>query len=194
MAQTAIDWKREARKQWNETPCGEVAGNKENLDYFLAVERHRYQDYAPWMRALFDFSKYTDKRVLEIGYGQGTDLCQFALAGARCSGVDFTERHFELASRDLQLRGLHTDLSLEDASNLPFPDESFDTVYSFGVLYHTPDTVRCIGEAYRVLEPGGELIIALYHRWNLTYLFSIPLVLSPGSCRVGWFVIARASK
>jgi hypothetical protein len=47
------DHKQAAQKQWNQTPCGEVAGNKENLDYFLSVEHNRYDVYASWMKEFF---------------------------------------------------------------------------------------------------------------------------------------------
>ena len=175
MMQRLTDWKKEAQKQWNQTPCGETEGDKEKLDYFLAVERHRYEEYAPWMKPFFKFDRYSSKRVLEIGYGQGTDLCQFAQAGADCFGVDITQRHFELATENLRLRGLRGKLFLEDASKLHFEDNTFDVVYSFGVLHHTPDTIRCISEGYRVLKPGGEFIIGLYHRGSAFHVFSVLL-------------------
>lgn len=175
MTQAIINWKKAAQDQWNKTPCGETVGDKETLEYFLTVERNRYTNYAPWMKEFFSFSKYQNKKVLEIGYGQGTDLCQFALAGADCCGVDIAEKHFELATKNLNLRGLKAELFLEDASNLHFENNTFDTVYSFGVLHHTPDTIRCFSEAYRVLKPGGELIVGLYHQKSAYYLFSILL-------------------
>ena len=173
MTKSVSNWKQEAQKQWNKTPCGETLGDKESLDYFLAVERYRYDEYATWMKPFFQFTQYKDKKVLEIGYGQGTDLCQFAAAGSECYGVDITEKHFELAKENLHLRGLDAELFMEDASNLRFDDNTFDVVYSFGVLHHTPDTIRCISEAYRVLKPGGKLIIGLYHKFSVYYLFQI---------------------
>ena len=62
---------------------------------------------------------------------------------------------------------------LNDANNLPYEDDTFDVVYSFGVLHHTPDTNSCISEAFRVLKPGGQSWIYVYGSdgiwWNIIY-------------------------
>src|SRR5262249_39123603 len=49
-----------------------------------------------------------------------------------------------------------------DAESLPFESDSFDVVYSWGVLHHTPDTARALKEVRRVLRPAGEARIMLY--------------------------------
>jgi len=171
-----INYKKESQKQWNQTPCGEVLGDKSNIEYFLSVENYRYNEYAKWMKPFFKFHQHENKKVLEIGYGQGTDLCQFALGGAICYGVDITKEHYNLAKKNFELRKLEANLYLEDASHLHFEDNTFDTVYSFGVLHHTPDTIRCFTEAYRVLKPGGEFIVSLYYRYSAYHIIKILIV------------------
>jgi ubiquinone/menaquinone biosynthesis C-methylase UbiE len=57
-----------------------------------------------------------------------------------------------------------------DAESLPFTDGTFDLIYSFGVLHHTPDTQKTIDEVYRCLKPGGQAIIMLYHKWSALIL------------------------
>jgi SAM-dependent methyltransferase len=66
------------------------------------------------------------------------------------------------------LAGLIPDLRLADAENLPFAPDSFDVVYSYGVMHHSPDAAKCLNEAWRVLKPGGEARIMLYHHPSLT--------------------------
>jgi ubiquinone/menaquinone biosynthesis C-methylase UbiE len=62
---------------------------------------------------------------------------------------------------------------ISDGEHLPFCDESFDVVYSNGVLHHTPDTEGAIREVHRVLRPGGVAKVMLYHRHSLNYWLEI---------------------
>lgn len=98
-----------------------------------------------------DFSFWARGRdVLEIGYGQGTDLMQLAKAGAKSlTGVDLSPTHQRIARRRFALAGREADLRITDAEALPFPSASFDLVYSFGVIHHTSDTQAVIDEARR---------------------------------------------
>ena len=60
--------------------------------------------------------------------------------------------------------------------DLPFADDTFDMVFSHGVLHHVPDIKQAQSEIHRVLRPGGELVIMMYARWSLNYLVSIGLI------------------
>ena len=119
---------------------------------------------------MIGFSVARNKSLLEIGHGIGTDLLTFCEAGAEVSGIEITEKHHELAQRNFELHQRDCILKLCDASNIDFPSQSFDVVYSQGVLHHTPDTVRCVGEAYRVLKPGGLFILSMYHTYSAFHL------------------------
>jgi SAM-dependent methyltransferase len=74
----------------------------------------------------------------EIGCGLGTDGAQFAEAGADYTGVDLTEAAVDLARKRFELFALPGKFQTADAENLDFANESFDLVYSHGVLHHTP--------------------------------------------------------
>ncbi len=163
-----------AIQQWTHHPCGALEGLDESgLAFFEAVERNRYEAYAPWMRKFVNFSTYGGKRLLEVGVGLGTDLVQFAKAGADVAGIDITQRHLELAARNFEVRGLHADLQYAAAAAIPFENDSFDVVYSFGVLHCTDNTVRCLTECHRVLKPGGELILAMYYKYSFFHAYTI---------------------
>ncbi len=73
-----------------------------------------------------------------------------------------------------------------DAENLDFPDESFDVVYSHGVLHHTPDTVRAVQEVHRILRPDGRAVVMLYHRDSYNYRINISLLRRAGVHLLRW--------
>ena len=165
-------WKARAREQWGANPCGAHVARDYPFgtrEYFDAIEAYRYEVYAPWMRTVIGFDQFRGKRLLEIGCGTGTDLLQFARGGAEVIGLDLTPRSIEIARRRFAVYGQSGTFAIGDAENLAFPDESFDAVYSFGVLHHTPDTERAIREVHRVLRRGGRAIVMLYHRASLYY-------------------------
>ncbi len=161
MAHTLED----VRSYWNEYVNDiEVTEFPRGSDeFFAALERYRY-DKIDYLRDYVGFDRYAGKKVLEIGCGVGHDLMQFARAGADVSARDLTENAVELATKNLAREGFSGDIRQGNAEALDFPDGTFDVVYSHGVLHHTVDTEKSIGEVHRVLKPGGEAIIMLYNR------------------------------
>jgi SAM-dependent methyltransferase len=175
---TLAEEKLRAREQWSQDPCGAEYDREHELgtrEFFDAIERHRYSEYAPWMPRLMEFDKFHGKRLLEIGCGMGTDLLQFARGGARCTGIDLTPRSVEITRHRFRLYNTKGAFMISDGERLPFRSDSFDVVYSNGVLHHTPDTAGAIREVHRVLRPGGVAKIMLYHRNSLNYWIEIVL-------------------
>ena len=168
------DDKQEAIKQWTEDPCGKVgAGDLEagTHEFYQRINRNRYEEYAPWLKKAVNFGRFAGKKVLEVGFGMGTDLMQFAEAGAEVWGIDLSPMHFDISQKRFALYGRKANLQLADAENMPFADTTFDVVYSFGVIHHTPDTEKAADEIHRVLKPGGRAIVALYHKNSAFYYF-----------------------
>ena len=164
---TPPDLKTEVAKFWNAEPCGTryLSGPSE----FEAHARARYQ-LEPHIPAFAGFALSRGLRVLEVGVGMGADYERWLKAGAIATGIDLTTASLDQARRRCELSGLKPDLYEADAEHLPFPDESFDVVYSYGVMHHTPSTERCLEEAWRVLKPGGQARVMLYHDASLTGL------------------------
>ncbi len=165
-----------AKQQWAADPCGAVYGGEDQSgtrEFFDRVERHRYEEYAPWMPEAMGFAEFSGKRLLEVGCGMGTDLLQFARGGAICTGVDLTPRSIETSRLHFEIYNAKGDFALTDAERLPFADESFDVFYSNGVLHHTPNTAQSIREAHRVLRRGGTAKVMLYHRNSWAYWFEL---------------------
>ncbi|HZE67961.1 MAG TPA: class I SAM-dependent methyltransferase [Pyrinomonadaceae bacterium] len=187
MSETNNNLKDRVRDFWQAHPCGSKFATAQlgTKEFFELIEAHRYASESHIPIAA-DFASAKGKRVLEIGCGVGTDGVQFAKAGALYTGVDLTAAAVELAKKNFELRGLSGTLQTADAEKLGFPDESFDVVYSHGVLHHTPDTKQAISEVHRVLRPGGQAIVMLYHRNSYNHAVNIRVLRRVGAHLLRW--------
>jgi ubiquinone/menaquinone biosynthesis C-methylase UbiE len=112
--------------------------------------------------------------VLEIGCGIATDGLEFAKNGANYTGVDLTPQSVELAKERFGLFGVPGRFEVANAEEkLPFADNSFDHVYSFGVIHHSPAPEKIVREIHRVLKPGGSFTVMLYNRTSINYYVEI---------------------
>jgi SAM-dependent methyltransferase len=159
--------KQQVHDFWDEAACGEnLYLQSTDQAGYLAQSAERYR-LEPLIIPFADFEAAKGRRVLEIGVGLGADHQRFVEAGADLYGIDLTERAVEHTQRRLALFGLSSTLAVGDAEHLDFPDESFDLVYSWGVLHHSPDTPQAINEVFRVLKRGGGAKIMIYHTWSM---------------------------
>lgn len=168
MASSASELRQSVTDFWNSEPCGTRYLTRGQLSFDTHVKaRYALEPHIP------QFARFTDSaglRVLEVGVGMGADYAQWLKSGANATGIDLSDQSLAQARQRCELAGLQHDLLMADAENLPFSDCEFDVVYSYGVMHHSSDTERCIREAWRVLKPGGEARIMLYHHPSLTGL------------------------
>ena len=114
------------------------------------------------------------KTVLEIGPGGGGHSALFQHHGASVVAMDITpERVASTAHKLAMIKNGEGRAYQGDGENLPFRDNSFDIVYSNGVLHHSENTDACIDEVYRVLKPGGKAVIMLYSRHSVIFWLNI---------------------
>ncbi len=161
--------KAAVRAHWEREACGTggIDAPAFSREYFEAIEAARY-GREPEVFSFAQFTRAHGRKVLEIGVGAGTDFVQWVRAGGECVGVDLTAQALAHTRRRLEIGGLRAaGLVRADAEHLPFPDDHFDLVYSWGVMHHTPDPARAIREALRCLKPGGRGLLMLYHRRSL---------------------------
>ena len=187
MSESNAQLKDRVRDFWQNHPCGTKFADAQpgSRIFYELVEQHRYEK--EWHipdAAGFDQAK--NLRLLEVGCGLGTDGAQFAKAGADYTGIDLTEAAVNLARRRFELFNLPGNFRVADAERLDFPDNSFDVVYSHGVLHHTPDTAGAIREIHRVLKPGGRALVMLYHRNSYNYRINISLLRRAGVHLLRW--------
>jgi ubiquinone/menaquinone biosynthesis C-methylase UbiE len=162
----SLEAKDRVREFWNRASCGEQLYLK-GEDKAAFTEQRRIRYALEPIEAFARFESFRAKKTLEIGVGLGADHQSLAEAGADLTGVDLTERAVEFTRARFELFGLKSDLKVGDAENLPFRDGSFDAVYSWGVIHHSPDTPRAAAEILRVLKPGGFARVMIYHKWSM---------------------------
>ncbi|MHB8490724.1 MAG: class I SAM-dependent methyltransferase [Solirubrobacteraceae bacterium] len=165
-------------------------------EFFTAVERHRYE-VEPHIPEIVQFARWRDRDVLEVGCGIATDGINFARTGARYTGTDQSASALALARRRFELEGLSASFVESQADHLPFADDTFDLVYSHGVIHHMEDTAGAVDDFMRVLRPGGTALVMVYHRSSFNYWVTIlgvrrllaTVLLMPGLSRL----VARAT-
>ena len=173
----------EIKDFWQGHPCGaELVGDlgdesrNEYAEFFRRYDDFRYTK-EPHILTNLDRIDFDGKRVLEIGLGQGADAEQIVKRGGVYSGADLTDESVKRVKMRFSLRDLPFD-QIEQASalDLPFADNSFDIVFSHGVLHHIPEIRKAQAELKRVLKPEGKLIVMLYAKWSLNYMLAIPVL------------------
>ena len=157
----------EVKDFWEKASCGEdlyLKGfSKEN---YLNHSKLRYQ-LEPEIIEFGEFERFNGKVTLEIGTGLGADHQKLAEAGALLTGIDLTERAINNTKRRFELFNLNSTLTTANAEKLPFENHSFEAIYSWGVIHHSPNTKQIVDEIFRVLKPKGFAKIMIYHKYSL---------------------------
>jgi len=172
------DGKLTAQKTWGNSPAGTTSakgaapGTKEFFDRAL---KYREEYEQPWLPEVVPFHTMAGKRVLEIGFGAGFDTYAFMRVDARYTGIDITPENPERARQHMALFGYTPDVRQGDAESLSFDDGAFDAVYSNGVLHHVPSIETAFSEVARVLKPGGDFYVILYHKNSVFYRVTLAI-------------------
>lgn len=156
------------RDFWDQSPCGETyISGSELRTQFESQASARYS-LEPYIEPFAAFESAAGRDVLEIGVGMGTDHLRLARSAPNSlAGVDLSPHSVRWTKQRLDTYGFASNLQIADAEDLPFPNDSFSLVYSWGVIHHSPDTKRAVSEIYRVLKPGGQARVMIYHRRSL---------------------------
>ncbi|MBN2355629.1 class I SAM-dependent methyltransferase [candidate division KSB1 bacterium] len=138
-----------------------------SAEFFETLEPFIRRNYQHRYRLIEqEAAKYPGGTFLEIGCGAGWESIAWAQAGMEVHAIDLSEAALELAKRNFAHHKLEADLKWGNAEHVPFPDNTFDIVASFGVLHQTESTERAVAEVKRLLNPGGEAVITLYHKYS----------------------------
>jgi len=129
----------------------------------------RESDYNFRIKTALRPEELHDKLALDVGCGMGRFAEVATRWGARVVGMDLSAAA-EVAAKNLADREFVAFQA--DAFALPFAPESFDIIYSVGVLHHTPDCEAAVKSLVKFLKPGGILAVWLYSGYNKWYRFS----------------------
>lgn len=152
---------------WDKRPCNIKHSNKPvgSLEYFEEVAHRRYY-VEPHIRAFANFDSWKDKKVLEVGCGIGTDTVQFAKAGAHVTAIDLSEKSLDIAKEHAIAFNVAHMINFyqgnaEELIDI-IPAQSFDLIYSFGVIHHTPNPRKAIINIRAFMNRMSQFRLMLY--------------------------------
>jgi len=155
----------EVKKFWNDRPCNIKHSSKEigTLDYFNEVTKKKFF-VENHILHFTKFPRWEDKKVLEIGCGLGTVGINFPFNGADYTGVELSEESLEIAKQRFSLYNQRGQFYLGNAEELSsfVPVETYDLIYSFGVIHHSPHPEKIVSEIKKYMNENSVLKIMLY--------------------------------
>jgi len=157
---------------WNSRPCNIRHSDKsqDSVEFFdeVAAKKFKAEDHKV---EFLNLEQWNGKNVLELGCGMGTDAIQFAKAGAKVTCVDLTDNSLNLCKKNFEVHGLSGTFfqgNIEELDTI-LPESylnSFDLVYSFGVIHHTPKPKAVFEKIPKYLKQDGEVRCMLYSRFS----------------------------
>ena len=179
MAQTT--WQQQNRSWWEANPMRydwneRIGANENSREFYEEIDRRHFFDaaqYTPPQTQPFDelvpFDRLEKMDVLEIGVGNGSHAQLIAPHCGSYTGVDITEYAVSSTRRRFDLFGIEGTIVQMDAEQLEFPNNSFDLIWTWGVIHHSANTEQILRKMRRVLRPGGQAVVMVYHRSFLYY-------------------------
>jgi 2-polyprenyl-3-methyl-5-hydroxy-6-metoxy-1,4-benzoquinol methylase len=173
-SQVAVE---QVRTYWDQRPCNirhspRPVGTRE---YFDEVEARKYF-VEPHIPQFANFERWRGKKVLEIGCGIGTDTVNFARHGAIVTAVDLSPQSLKIAAQRVEVFGLADRVRFYSGSAeelISFlPPDTYDLIYSFGVIHHTPHPERVLEQMRSYARPGTTVKVMVYHRhsWKVFWI------------------------
>jgi ubiquinone/menaquinone biosynthesis C-methylase UbiE len=137
--------------------------------------------FMPWKKipfeALIPFDKLPHMDVLEIGTGLGSHAMLLAKHAKTFIGIDLTNQAIEATSKRIKQSDIKTAKVMQmDAERMGFLNQSFDFIWTWGVIHHSSDTKQIINEMSRVLRPDGRAVVMVYYRSWWIYYFKLFLI------------------
>lgn len=179
----AREWQEANRTWWESHPMRYDFGDhieytEFSREFYEEIDRRFFSDAEKYMPskkvpfdALIDFEGLRNKDVLEIGVGNGSHAQLLASHARTYNGIDLTSYAVHSTTERMRRFGLDrptVNIQQMDAERMQFADESFDFIWTWGVIHHSSNTRQILSEMRRVLRPGGSAVVMVYYRnlWN----------------------------
>lgn len=143
-----------------------IAQEPFSLPWFLQIERKRYTRSGYWIPKLLEFHKHPNERLLAIGDGLGTDWARYAENGTEVIVCHPSASHLSIVRRHLDLRGLPGQFVQGSPTAVAVRDGSLDVACLFNTPVSPGEADQVVAELYRVLKPGGKVIVVVPARYN----------------------------
>lgn len=127
----------------------------------------------------------TGKKILEAGCGTAVDSIELRRLGARVVAYDYSRPVLAIAANKAAELDAFLDLNQGDILALPYADQTFDAVFSAGVLEHFREPAAVLSEQRRVLKPAGVLLVDVPQTFNLYTLYKLHQIRA-GTWFAGW--------
>jgi SAM-dependent methyltransferase len=139
------------------------------LQWYLDLENQRHRRQGHWIPSLLEFGKHAGERLLGLGCGLGSDLVQYARHGAEVVSACSSAEQLALVRRNFELRGLRAAFVHATPNSLPLESASIDVACLTGLMHETTDPVALLDEIYRVLKPGGKVLVVVPSRYDIDF-------------------------
>jgi 2-polyprenyl-3-methyl-5-hydroxy-6-metoxy-1,4-benzoquinol methylase len=157
------------KKFWNDRPCNIRHSKKEmgSLEYFEEVEKRRYT-VEPHILEFADFKNCNNKKILEIGCGIGTDTVMFAKNGGNVTAIDLSDKSVEITKKRFNVYKKKAEIVAGNAEELSsfIKPQTFDLIYSFGVIHHTPNPPAVIEEIKKFCDHKTVIKLMFYSKYS----------------------------
>jgi len=170
-------WLEANKSWWEKHPMRydwlEEIGHPEfSREFYKEIDQRFFDDASNYLTyknipfdGMIDFESLKEKKVLEIGVGNGSHAQLLATHSKDFTGIDLTEYAIKSATERMKTFELNNAKILQmNAEELKFDDNSFDFVWSWGVVHHSANTQQILNEIHRVLKPGGIFKSMVYYR------------------------------
>jgi SAM-dependent methyltransferase len=142
-----------------------------SLQWFLNIENQRHARQGRWIPRLMEFAKHSGETLLGLGNGLGTDWLQYARHGAAVVVCSSSVEQLTLARRNFELRGLKGRFLHTTPTSLPLESASIDVACVHSLLYEIDQPQALVEEVYRVLKPGGKVLVVTPARYDVDFWF-----------------------